>query len=243
MSKKVTGEDGKTYVVKEKKPWYKKWWIWVIAIIVVIFLFAMFGGSDSDSSSSSSSSSSSNTSSAAKSSSKKKQTVEKNTAKAVTLGAGTYKVGRDIQPGRYVIRAKSGSGNVSGDNDLNLILGTTVDNDLGQVDSYTTDLKKNAEVKLESLQSVTFTPTPAKRSFKTTLSAGDWVVGKDIKAGRYEITALQGSGNLTTDDGDLNEILGTTSDNDSGQVTKVNVDLSNGQVLNNALESIKLTAK
>ena len=238
MSKKVTGEDGKTYVVKEKKPWYKKWWVWVIGIIVVIFLFAMFGGSDSDSSSSSS-----NTSSTAKISSKKKQAVEKNTAKAVTLGAGTYKVGRDIQPGRYVIRAKSGSGNVSGDNDLNLILGTTVDNDSGQVDSYTTDLKKNAEVKLEGLQSVTFTPTPAKRSFKTTLSAGEWVVGKDIKAGRYEITALQGSGNLTTDDGDLNEILGTTSDKDEGQVTKVNVDLSNGQVLNNALESIKLTAK
>ena len=238
MSKKLTGEDGKTYVVKEKKPWYKKWWVWVIGIIVVIFLFAMFGGSDSDSSSSSS-----NTSSTAKISSKKKQAVEKNTAKAVTLGAGTYKVGRDIQPGRYVIRAKSGSGNVSGDNDLNLILGTTVDNDSGQVDSYTTDLKKNAEVKLEGLQSVTFTPTPAKRSFKTTLSAGEWVVGKDIKAGRYEITALQGSGNLTTDDGDLNEILGTTSDKDEGQVTKVNVDLSNGQVLNNALESIKLTAK
>ncbi|ALC08151.1 hypothetical protein [Lactiplantibacillus plantarum] len=238
MSKKVTGEDGKTYVVKEKKPWYKKWWIWVIAIIVVIFLFAAFGGSDSDSSSSSSS-----TDSTAKSSSKKKQAVEKNTAKAVTLGAGTYKVGRDIQPGRYVIRAKTGSGNVSGDNDLNLILGTTVDNSLGQVDSYTTDLKKNAEVKLENLQSVTFTPTPSKRSFKTTLSAGDWVVGKDIKAGRYEITALQGSGNLTTDDGDLNEILGTTSDKDAGQVTKVNVDLSNGQVLNNSLESIKLTAK
>lgn len=238
MSKKVTGEDGKTYVVKEKKPWYKKWWVWVIAIIVVIFAIGAFGGSDSDSSSSSS-----NTSSTAKSSSKKKQTVEKNTAKAVTLGSGTYKVGRDIQPGRYVIRAKSGSGNVSGDNDLNLILGTTVNNDLGQVDSYTTDLKKNAEVKLESLQSVTFTPTPAKRSFKTILSAGNWVVGKDIKAGRYEITALQGSGNLTTDDGDLNEILGTTSDKDEGQVTKVNVDLSNGQVLNNALESIKLTAK
>ncbi|MCG0557206.1 hypothetical protein [Lactiplantibacillus plantarum] len=241
MAKKIQDENGNTYVAV--KPWYKKWWVWVIAIIVVIFLFAMFGGSDSDSSSSSSNTSSSNTSSTAKSSSKKKQTVEKNTAKAVTLGAGTYKVGRDIQPGRYVIRAKSGSGNVSGDNDLNLILGTTVDNDLGQVDSYTTDLKKNAEVKLESLQSVTFTPTPAKRSFKTTLSAGDWVVGKDIKAGRYEITALQGSGNLTTDDGDLNEILGTTSDKDSGQVTKVNVDLSNGQVLNNALESIKLTAK
>lgn len=26
---------------KEKKPFYKKWWIWLIAIIVIIFVFVM----------------------------------------------------------------------------------------------------------------------------------------------------------------------------------------------------------
>lgn len=43
--------------------------------------------------------------------------------KLVTLGAGTYKVGEDIKPGRYVITASSGSGNVTDSNDLNIILG------------------------------------------------------------------------------------------------------------------------
>lgn len=27
MAKEIKGEDGKTYVVKEKKPWYKRWWV------------------------------------------------------------------------------------------------------------------------------------------------------------------------------------------------------------------------
>lgn len=58
--KKITGEDGKEYVVKEKKPWYKKWWIWVLAIIVIIFLLSMFGSSDDDSSTTSSTTSSKN---------------------------------------------------------------------------------------------------------------------------------------------------------------------------------------
>lgn len=39
--KKVTGEDGKTYVMKEKKPFYKRVWFWILAVIVV---FAVAGG-------------------------------------------------------------------------------------------------------------------------------------------------------------------------------------------------------
>lgn len=45
MAKKIKGEDGKTYVVKEKKPWYKRWWVWVIIVIVAIFIA---GGALSD---------------------------------------------------------------------------------------------------------------------------------------------------------------------------------------------------
>lgn len=55
MSKKtITGEDGKTYTVKEKKAWYKKWWVWIIAIIIILIIGASMGGSSSDDSSSSS---------------------------------------------------------------------------------------------------------------------------------------------------------------------------------------------
>lgn len=34
MAKKhITGEDGKKYVMKEKKPFYKKWWFILIVAI------------------------------------------------------------------------------------------------------------------------------------------------------------------------------------------------------------------
>lgn len=42
--KKVTGEDGKTYVMKEKKPFYKKVWFWILAIIVVAAIGGSLGG-------------------------------------------------------------------------------------------------------------------------------------------------------------------------------------------------------
>lgn len=163
-------------------------------------------------------------------------------ATAVTLGSGSYKVGDEIKPGRYVITAQSGSGNLSGSNGLNVILGDSADDDLGQITSYTMDLKKNAKVKIDGIEAVDFKPV-AKRSYSTNLSAGQWVVGKDIKPGRYVIKAVQGNGNLSTKDGEVNEIMGVTSDDDLGQVTKTTQTLHRGQVLESDLQQISLTKK
>ncbi|MDT2780964.1 DUF4352 domain-containing protein [Vagococcus fluvialis] len=45
MAKKhITGEDGKKYVMKEKKPIYKKWWFILIAAILVIGFIGSLGG-------------------------------------------------------------------------------------------------------------------------------------------------------------------------------------------------------
>lgn len=56
MAKEIKGEDGKTYVVKQKKPWYKRWWVWVIVAVVAIGIIgAMSSGDGGDSSDSSSS--------------------------------------------------------------------------------------------------------------------------------------------------------------------------------------------
>jgi len=44
--KKITGEDGKTYYVKEKKPFYKKVWFWILAVVLVVGGFGAVGGSD-----------------------------------------------------------------------------------------------------------------------------------------------------------------------------------------------------
>lgn len=45
--KKVTGEDGKTYVMKEKKPFYKKVWFWIV-VVLAIAIGANMGGGDKD---------------------------------------------------------------------------------------------------------------------------------------------------------------------------------------------------
>lgn len=244
MSKKIKGEDGKVYV--EKKPWYKRWWAWVLFIICAICVWGALSGKDDNKDSSASNSPRStqkdNSNSKDDEAEKKPETV-KNTAKAVTLGAGTYKVGDQIQPGRYVIKALSGSGNLTsnGDSDINAILGTTTDNDLDQVTSYTATLSKGEKVKIEGIEQTSFTPTPNKPKFKTTLTAGSWIVGQDIKPGHYTIKAVQGSGNLGTNDSDVNEILGTTADSDLGQVTHVSVDLSKGQILTTTLQEIELS--
>lgn len=54
MSKKtIVGDDGKKYTVKEKKPFYKKWWfIAIIAIIVIGSIGSSMGGNTDSSSSS-----------------------------------------------------------------------------------------------------------------------------------------------------------------------------------------------
>ncbi|GEL13985.1 hypothetical protein FC15_GL001680 [Lapidilactobacillus concavus DSM 17758] len=46
--KKITGEDGKEYSVKVKKPFYKRVWFWVLAIIVIAVVGSKLGGGSSD---------------------------------------------------------------------------------------------------------------------------------------------------------------------------------------------------
>ena len=42
MSKKIVGDDGKTYV--QKKPFYKRVWFWILVVILVIIAFGSMGG-------------------------------------------------------------------------------------------------------------------------------------------------------------------------------------------------------
>lgn len=47
MAKKtIKGEDGKEYVMKEKKPFYKRWWFIALAIFIVVGIIGQLGGSE-----------------------------------------------------------------------------------------------------------------------------------------------------------------------------------------------------
>jgi hypothetical protein len=77
-----------------------------------------------------------------------------------SLYAGTFKVGQDIGPGRYVAAPGSGqSGNfmVDGSNSYNEILGG--DSSLGEVPSLTVNLSNGDTITISSLSQVTLTPS------------------------------------------------------------------------------------
>ena len=44
--KKVIGEDGKTYVMKEKKPIYKRVWFWILAVMILVAFASSLGRGD-----------------------------------------------------------------------------------------------------------------------------------------------------------------------------------------------------
>ncbi|WEV37692.1 hypothetical protein [Lactobacillus sp. ESL0677] len=177
----------------------------------------------------------------------KKTVVEKNTAKAVTLTAGSHKVGKEIKPGRYIIKAMSGNGNLfsshsPNDRDINVILGTTEDDTWMRLPSYTTDLIKGEKIKLDGIESTKLTPTSDQRTFRTTLTAGSWTVGKDIEPGDYIIKATRGTGNIFSDnaDDDINEILAKHPQKSYGQVSKLSAELTKGEIITSDVPKIKL---
>ncbi|WP_119326408.1 hypothetical protein [Companilactobacillus musae] len=167
------------------------------------------------------------------------ETIVSAKAKQATLIPGSYKVGSDLKPGRYTITSTDGSsGNISstpkrtlhGDS-INEILGS--DPDMLQVPSVTATLSKGDKVKVDGLTSATFTPVKQRnKKNNTALTTGFWVVGKDIKKGKYTVTPAEGqSGNFivtpkSTFGDTTNEVLG--GDTDMSQVPKVNVKLHNG---------------
>ncbi|KYD04278.1 MULTISPECIES: bZIP transcription factor [Anoxybacillaceae] len=88
-----------------------------------------------------------------------KEETKQETEKTVTLGTGTFYVGEDIKAGRYIVSTKGQSGNFVVLNELgvpevNEILGT----DSMAVNNITVSLKEGQEIRIMSLNQVTFTP-------------------------------------------------------------------------------------
>ncbi|MFP7153892.1 hypothetical protein [Weissella paramesenteroides] len=163
--------------------------------------------------------------------------------KAVTTDLETgsgWLVGQDIKPGVYNISTSTGSGNLSSDgaSELNIILGTAPDPEIGQLSNYRVILKKGEAIEISGIPSVHFEAAQFSKPVSSgQLSAGDYKVGRDIKPGRYTISLVEGSGNISTDDGSLNEILDTDT---SMGVTKTTVSLHKGAKLTFDVQTIQL---
>lgn len=136
--------------------------------------------------------------------------------------SGFYTAGVDFPAGTYDLAVVKGNGNVTTDDgSLNIIMGTQKD------DMYQKEYK-NAEfqdgtvltlagvsVKISSKDGVD-TSSLKKRENSATktynFTSGNYVAGKDFDPGVYDLSLVKGSGNVVTDDGTLNAIMGTGED-------------------------------
>ncbi|QIL49899.1 hypothetical protein G7084_00295 [Weissella coleopterorum] len=242
MSKKITDENGNTYV--QQKPFYKRVWFWILAIIVLIVIGANMGSDSDDKSTESSSESTSSVNKVSSSNSTASDEDSIPTGESTTLTAGTWTVGKDIKPGIYVLTTPTGSGNVSSENsksdDINIILSSTMEDSDLDVTNYRAILSDGQEIKIEGLQNVNFqVDKPLGNVGTEKYISGQYIIGADIKPGRYKIDADLGSGNIMTDDGELNEILSTNPEDD--EISSTTVNFTKGQVLSTDLNRIQLT--
>lgn len=219
-----------------KKAWYKKWWVWVIAVLVLAGIGgAMSGGGTEE------------TQGAEQSS----QQTESTTPVAsivydAELGSGNYTSGIDFPAGTYDIEVVSGNGNVSSDNQfdggINAIMGVK-DDDLYQKSYSNISLPKDTvlsvyggvtiKIHSDSASGEALTPREQPNTEEVELGNGNFVAGTDFPAGVYDIVAVSGSGNVSSDnmfEGGLNAIMGTKK-SDLYEKEYKNIDLAEGVTL------------
>lgn len=170
--------------------------------------------------------------------------------------AGRYTAGIDFPAGTYDLTAISGTGNVSSSNlysgGLNEIMGIS-DNDLYVPSFNGAVLEDGVVLKIGgSLQLQLDCPEAETGSMKArentatqeyTFSSGNYTCGTDFEPGEYVVTAIEGSGNVSSDNlltGGINEVMGVEA-TDLYITNYKNVCLEDGCVLKVSGVTITLT--
>ena len=169
------------------------------------------------------------------------------------FSSGNYTAGIDFPAGKYDIVAVSGGGNVSSSNafdgGINAVMGTEDKNEL--MDMYeqeysnidlpdgTTLSISGVTVRLtcDAASGAPLTPRNPVISETVYLGNGNFVAGEDFPAGVYNIVAVSGAGNVSSDNmfnGGLNAMMGTEEENqimDMYEQEYKNIDLPDGTTL------------
>ncbi len=216
---------------KAKKPLYKKWWFWALALVVLIIIIAASAGDGKDNTLETKNTPLTDTGEAETAAAEK---APETIPVSLELSNGHYTSGIDFPAGKYDIEAISGSGNVSSSNmysgGINAIMGTKEENEAFGSDIYE---QKYANINLPdgvvlSISGVTVritseaadgAPLKARQQPNTEtveLGSGNFVAGTDFPAGTYDIVAVSGGGNVSSDnmyDRGINAIMGTADKN------------------------------
>lgn len=158
------------------------------------------------------------------------------TSAELQLSSGNYTAGTDFPAGTYDIVAVSGAGNVSSNNvyngGINAVMGTKEANDAIGTDMYEQEyanislpdgivlsISGGVVIKISSDDA---DPVPLKsrqqpNTETISLGNGNFVSGKDFPAGTYDIVALSGGGNVSSDNlfsGGINAVMGSEKANE-----------------------------
>ncbi len=249
---------------KVKKPLYKKWWFWALAIILIIIAVSSGGKGKNTAGTSNAPGPSTNVASepTAVPTEKTPSTISVN----LELSNGYYTSGIDFPPGKYNIEAVSGGGNVSSSNlysgGINAMMGTEDANkvfgtDLYEQKYFNIDLSdgvvlsiSGVTVKLSS-EAADGAPLKTREQPNTeiiNLGSGNFTSGTDFSAGTYDVIAVSGGGNVSSDNlysGGLNAVMGVAEKNkeigsDMYQQEYKNVELPEGTTLSISGVAIQL---
>ncbi len=249
---------------KAKKPIYKKWWVWLLFALIVIIIIAVSGGQDKDNNVVSD-----ETLAATPTATVSVTATAEPAPNPVSMEFtnGNYTSGIDFPSGKYDIEAVKGYGNVSSSNlysgGLNAIMGSEEANkelgtDLYEQKYSNIDLPDGVILYISgvtvriSCENADVADMKAREQPNTEtveLGSGNFVAGDDFPAGVYNITAVSGGGNVSSDNlynGGINAVMGNADLNistgsDFYQQEYKNIELTEGVTLSISGVSVRLT--
>lgn len=221
---------------KNKKPFFKKWWFWLLAIIIII---GAAGGNGNKAANTNDKAASTNSSEVP---AKANTTTEETTTKApdsaptpapepdIWIKSGTYKVGADIDAGEYLVVATSWNCYIEVDKDSTGTFESIVSNENTNSRVYYT-LLDGQYFKVQGGKFAKVDDIAPYEPENGVYEQGMYLVGKDIPAGEYKITA-NGANCYLEIDRDSYNIFNSIISNDNislGESTYVTI--SEGQYI------------
>ena len=173
--------------------------------------------------------------------------------KTVELKDGSYEVGKDLEPGHYTISSKNNKGYIEIKTVEDWSFEEKFGKDYGTLDNATTPtittyLMEGDKINLDKAELTTF--KPKHQTFTNPISTGVWIVGKDVKPGKYKIYTtfshdIGGNLKIFNRDGSLDkEYILVGKDSDRPYDTEGAVTLKSGQILIlNHMYSVSLEKK
>ena len=245
---------------KPKRPIWKRWWFIMLVGFVALFVIAGSGAPPEQATNPPPATQSPTTGTPAAPpppAAPAAPAAPRTISVSMTLTNGHYTAGIDFPAGRYNIEAVKGGGNVSSTNafsgGINAIMGVAGQGDMFQQKYSNINLPKGTVLSISRV-AVTISSDAASASAleprnqpirdSVTLGNGHFVAGKDFPAGTYDISAVSGSGNVSSSNilsGGINAMMGVAGQGDLFEQLYKNIALTKDVTLSISNVRVKLT--